>query len=128
MWRVDAGVFQNEAELKAKQIFFSWLLTILFGGILAFLIAGELEAAPVFSYLAAIFSLPYLIVMLLLVKRLKGFLKIQIAHTLFALLTAFVVYAFGGRILSGFYWATFIYYGIGVVLHYFFWRKNKSKG
>jgi len=103
--------------MTQADILLSWLVALVLGSLACGLVMGEPIIAIVFFIVAAICSVPYLVLMLLFSRKLDSFLKQQALHFLLALLTAAVLMIFEREFFRNFY-IIFPYYFTGVIAQY----------
>jgi len=111
--------------MKQTDVLLSWLISLVLGSLICGLVMGEPLIAFIFCIVAAICSVPYLVLMLVLVRRLNSFFSQQLLHFILALLTAAVLMIFEREFFRNFY-IIFPYYFSGVITHYWFFRYRKD--
>jgi hypothetical protein len=102
--------------MKRMNVFINWVLTLVVGGIIASLIFQRIGGF-IFSYVAMLMSLPYLVLMLLVSKSLNSFLKFHGVHLLLTSLTSLVLY-FNQSTFVDMPWLPFLYFGLSVLIYF----------
>lgn len=111
--------------MKQTDVLLSWLISLVLGSLISGLVIGEPLIAFIFCIVAAICSAPYLVLMLVFVRKLNSFSRQQLLHFILALLTAAVLMIFEREFFRNFY-IIFPYYFSGVITHYWFFRYRKD--
>lgn len=109
--------------MKLANFVFSWVITVLLGSIICGLFTGAPAIALVFAILSALFSLPYLVLIIVINLKHRSFITIQLFHFLLAALTGFTIVLFEHTAFRHWY-VILIYYFIGIVCQaIFYYRK-----
>lgn len=110
--------------MKLAEVVFSWFVTVILGSaICGFFIDRDPTLILVFIVLSGLTSLPYLLLFVLIVKKMNSFLKIQLVHLLLALLTGTVIVLFIPETIR-MVLVLVVYFVIGIITQtIFFYRK-----
>lgn len=111
--------------MKQTDVLLSWLISLVLGSLICGLVIGEPLIAFIFCIVAAICSVPYLVLMLVFVRKVKSFFNQQVLHFILAFLTAAVLMIFEREFFRNFY-IIFPYYFSGAITHYWFFRYRKD--
>ena len=112
--------------MRVATIVGTWILTLFIGFIVESIIFQSLEGALLFSGIAALFSLPYLVIMIVLSGFVHDFWKMQFVHLILTLATALGLFLFAEGYSQNLFWLTFVYYGGGFLVQLFVYL-NKNK-
>ena len=110
--------------MRVANIVGTWFLTLFIGFIVESIIFQSFEGALLFSGIAALFSLPYLGIMIVLSGFVHDFWKMQLVHLIITFATALGLFLFAEGYSQDLYWLTFVYYGGGFLIQLFIWQKN----
>jgi hypothetical protein len=109
--------------MKIGELVLAWLFSVILGSVLCGLVLGDLFIAIIFIIISGLFSLPYLIIMILLSRISLTFMAQQGIHLALAFLTGFVIVLFENNAFKFFY-VLILYFILGVIAQaYFFKRK-----
>lgn len=110
--------------MKIAELVFAWFMTVILGSaICGFFIGGEPTIIFIFIVLSGLTSLPYLLLFVLIVKKMNSFLKIQLVHLILAVLTGTVIVLFIPETIRMIL-VLAVYFVIGVITQsIFFYRK-----
>ena len=109
--------------MKLANFVLSWVITVVVGSLICGLFTGAPAIALVFAIVSGLFSLPYLVLIIVLNLKKRPFIVIQLIHFLLALITGFVIVLFENEAFR--YWyVLFVYFFIGVGTQaIFYYRK-----
>lgn len=110
--------------MKIGEVVFAWFITVILGSaICGFFIDRDPTLTLIFIVLSGLTSLPYLILFMLIVKKMNSFLKIQLVHFILAILTGTVIVLFIPETIR-MVMVLIVYFVIGVITQtIFFYRK-----
>ncbi|MCF8417013.1 MAG: hypothetical protein K9G40_12270 [Crocinitomicaceae bacterium] len=109
--------------MKIANFVLSWVITVIVGSVICGLFTGKPAIALVFAVLSGLFSLPYLVLIIVLNLKKRHFIVIQLIHFLLAATTGFVIVLFENSAFRHWY-VLFVYFFIGVGTQaIFYYRK-----
>ena len=114
--------------MKIANFVLSWVITVVIGSLICGLFSGTPAIALVFAVLSGLFSLPYLVLIIVLNLKKRPFIVIQLIHFLLAVFTGFVIVLFEHSAFS--YWyVLFVYFfiGVGTQAIFYFRKPLESK-
>ncbi|MFT7344674.1 MAG: hypothetical protein ACI9XP_001261 [Lentimonas sp.] len=110
--------------IKAKDIFFSWVLTLFFGSLITPSFISMDYSSFIFVIIYAVmFSAPYVVLNTMFHKKGLSFKKSQVYHFVFFIISAAFAYFFWSILIVGMI-AT--YFAIGVLVQYGMFILNKE--
>jgi hypothetical protein len=115
--------------MKPLNVLLTWLATLLIGFVIISIVTGDLGTSSIFTLVAGVFSLPYVIVMLFAVNYVHSFWPLQVIHLVVASIIALIIIGMDESFFSELYWIVFCYFGIGFLVHlywWFYWKPSKS--
>lgn len=109
--------------MKLANFVLSWVITVIVGSVICGLFSGTPAIALVFAVLSGLFSLPYLVLIIVLNLKQRSFIIIQLVHFVLAALTGFVIVLFEHSAFRHWY-VIVVYYFIGIITQaIFYYRK-----
>jgi hypothetical protein len=109
--------------MKTAGVLLSWVFAVIAGSVLCGLLFGAPGAIIIFVLVSGLFSLPYLLIMIIFNLWRHPFWLIQIAHVFLTLLTGFTIFLFERSSFTYFY-VLLIYFVLGLIAQtYFYYRK-----
>jgi hypothetical protein len=109
--------------MKIGELVLAWLFSVLIGSIICGFFTGEIAISIVFIIISGLFSLPYLILMILFSKRRLAFLGHQAIHFSLAFATGFVIVLLESNAFKFFY-VLILYFVLGVAAQAYFYFKK----
>jgi hypothetical protein len=109
--------------MKLASFVLSWVITVIVGSLICGLFTGNPAIALVFAIISGLFSLPYLVLIIVLNLKKGPFIVIQVIHFLLAAITGFVIVLFEHSAFRHWY-VLLLYFIIGVGTQaIFYYRK-----
>lgn len=109
--------------MKLANFVLSWVITVIVGSLICGLFTGAPAIALVFAIISGLFSLPYLVLIIVLNLKKRPFIVIQVIHFLLAAITGFVIVLFEHSAFRHWY-VLLVYFIIGVGTQaIFYYRK-----
>jgi len=109
--------------MKLANFVLSWVITVILGSLICGLFLGEPVFSIVFASISGLFSLPYLVLIIVINLKHRPFIIIQLFHFLLAALTGFVIVLFEHSAFRHWY-VIVVYYVIGIISQaVFYYRK-----
>lgn len=113
--------------MKRITVFLTWLATLLAGLLIGTVGFQGGQIALIFTGFAAVFSLPYLIIMVAISPLIKNFWKTQLVHFGLTILTSFVVLFLEEDFVSELFWIAYCYFGIAFIIQFIVWKTRSNK-
>ena len=113
--------------MKIGDLVLSWAFSVVVGSLLIGVFLGTLPIAILFAIVSGLFSIPYLVLMILLSRKRTSFLSIQLIHIVLSMLTGIVIVLFENNMFEGWY-VLALYFVLGVSAQaFFYFRKPLDK-
>ena len=109
--------------MKIGELVLAWLFSVLVGSVICGFFSGEIVISIVFIVISGLFSLPYLVLMILLSRKRLPFLGHQAIHFALSFSTGFVIVLFEKHAFKFFY-VLILYFALGVIAQAYFYFRN----
>lgn len=109
--------------MRIGELVLAWLFSVLLGSVICGVFTGEIAISIVFIVISGLFSLPYLVLMILFSRKRLPFLGHQATHFALTLATGFVIVLFENNAFKFFY-VLILYFVLGVIAQAYFYYRN----
>lgn len=109
--------------MKIGELVLSWVFSVIVGSVICGVFSGEIAISIIFAIISGLFSLPYLVLMILFSRKRLAFIAHQGIHFALAAITGIVIVLIENSAFKFFY-VLILYFVLGVIAQAYFYYKS----